>query len=305
MDNNNAKKFVKPIFKTAGADTFLEVFHTAFEIDKVLIKFSKYDKKDGTGYLFEPICIYMSFAEFLTFAEDVKYGRISNNCIKAYNEANAKGSKYADSIYDLLGGTSVGKLSEAARNKYKLPNGTCRPESRTLSITYASTAKPEDVMKDANNTAYILLDAKRGPGKEISTGLIASDFDYKSRNFDQVQIKITPKDLRGLCAVTKMRLQAYMTAKQLRGDYDINSDADTVANQPQSAQPVNQPVNQPINQPASQPINTVPQGRTSKPSGANGGSNNTPVPATPVAPATPGFNDLGMSMQDMYNLFSA
>lgn len=184
--NNNSLQ----IFRLDGKNSFMEVMNTGFEIGKVHMNFITYDltKKEGERYT-NKISIYMDIDKFLVLSADIMSGKIH----KLAENEKAKGNRYADKIFDDMGGTPAETLAQ--RNKAREDGGS---ESRVLKLI-------------PGQKLPFIFQAELGKGEKNEKGLIVPRYGAKPEQ--KVMIPMQGDDLKRFALVVKMHLDAYITAK--------------------------------------------------------------------------------------------
>lgn len=169
------------IIRLDGKDKFVEILDTSFEIGKVIINFLEYDVKKQSGDRIKSnVKIYMDFAKFRLFANDILTGRFAAL-------AQKKELNYLD-----LTGTSVERLKAQGRER---PDG--KAESRKLSLSPASKG--------------FFFNAEKGPGEATETGLIKPAGKIE----EKVSILITGDQSKQLALMTLAQMDAFISAKEV------------------------------------------------------------------------------------------
>lgn len=139
------------VYRLDGRNVFCEVMVSGLGIDKVLINFVEYDTSNQKGQRIKNrIGFYMPMFSAKRLSIDILSGRIAAMGKISRKNAKEAGKKYADIVYEQLGGTP----SIYAANNV--------PIARSMTIGPGS-AQPW------------VLTATQGPGHETKEGLIVMD----------------------------------------------------------------------------------------------------------------------------------
>lgn len=189
------------IIRKDGNSCFVEVLRNSFEIDRVLMKFVKYDlTKQAGNKITNEIDIYMTFEKFLRICYDILDSQslikgIMLDKQKAQKEAEPGKPAYPKPRVLTQGGTSAESLKQKGKSR---PDGMS--EARVLKI-FAGDKLP------------IILQAESGAGKADSKGLIVPQYGYKPEN--KVVIPMTVDDTKELFLFVRAEIQAYLTARRV------------------------------------------------------------------------------------------
>lgn len=180
MTNTNEPKYENhQIIRIDGRSKFVESLDRSFEIGKVIFNFVEYDDSKKAGErITQQVMIYMDFAKFRVFAQDMLSGRFAKL-------AADKKLRYQD-----LTGTSAERLKAQSRER---EDG--KSESRKLSLTPSAKG--------------FFLTAESGPGEESETGLIKPAGKAEKR----VSIPMDAEQAKQLVLMTLAAVDAYETAK--------------------------------------------------------------------------------------------
>lgn len=184
---NNKKDFSNyvnkhQIIKKHGRDCFVEASSYPFGIDRVLLKFAKYDPKQGNKMTSE-IDIYFKFEEIFTIYDGLfQGGSLRAALLHKKKEALAAGNKYPEETIISRGGSGRGDSVIA----------------KTLKIS------------SGNKLPYVFK-AEQGPGKRLANGLITHD----GRPSDFVMLALTHQDTLSLFVMIVEQIRAYLVAKEM------------------------------------------------------------------------------------------
>lgn len=199
-----ARKNANPnqIIRKDGNNCFVEVLRNSFEINRVLMKFVKYDlSREAGNKITAEIDIYMTFEKFLRLCYDILDSQSLIKAIftdkqKAAQETATSGKKvYPKQRIIAQGGTSADSLKQKGKSR---PDGM--GESRVLKI-FAGDKLP------------IILQAESGAGEADSKGLIIPRYGYNPEQ--KVMMALTTDDAKELFLLVRAEIQAYLTAKRM------------------------------------------------------------------------------------------
>lgn len=181
MTNTNEGKYENhQIIRIDGKSKFVEVLDRGFGIGKVTLNFVEYDDKKKVGdRIIQQVTIYMDFAKFRVFAQDMLSGRFAKM-------AADKNLNYQD-----LTGTSAERLKAQDRER---EDG--KSESRKLSL------KP--------SAKGFFLTAESGPGEATETGLIKP----AGKSEKKVSISLDSDQAKQLVLMTLAAMDAYEAGKE-------------------------------------------------------------------------------------------
>lgn len=154
--NGKQRKLVSPeqMLRVDGKSEFFEVMVNSMAIDKILLRFIKYDKNAPSGSRqTATIPIYLDVLDAQVIAGDILSGRISKLGDASKKAAKDGGFKYPKEVLLRMGGTGSGKANRADN----------KAEYRGFKITPGSSQP-------------WIFSAECGPGKEGDTGLISPDY---------------------------------------------------------------------------------------------------------------------------------
>ena len=192
MDNKERKE---PMFKLDGKNCFLEVVEDGFGIEKVQINFCTYDKSREPGKrqtAFIPF--YISFEEFIVFADNVRIGRFKQKTDKAQAAATAAQKQWADPVFHMMGGTTKEALNRSGRAR-----------ADGMSISRQLRIYP------GSKQAYLVV-CEQGAGEQNEKGLIVPR--YGTKPDQKVMVPVSEDAMHQLAARVSLEIQAYITAKR-------------------------------------------------------------------------------------------
>lgn len=196
-DTNKAQ-----IIRKDGSNCFVEVLNSAFNINRVILRFVTYDlnKPSGSRYT-NDVTIYCTFEEFFRISHDLLISKkllsqIKQESVKAEERSKVSGKReYAIPTTLLQGGTSEKAL--AAKGKSR-PDGLAIARVLKIFLGYKMP---------------IMLKAEQGPGKSNATGLIVP---VKGAPLEQsVQIGLTMDDCKELFLLVEKHIEAYLASKYI------------------------------------------------------------------------------------------
>lgn len=189
-NNGKQRKIVSPeqILRIDGKSEFFEVMVNSMAIDKILIRFIKYDKSAPTGNRqTATIPIYLDVLDAAVIANDILSGRISKLGAAAKKAAADAGYKYPKEVLLRMGGTGSVKANRADQ----------KAEYRGFKIT-------------PGNSQPWIFSAETGPGKESEQGLISPD--YKAPEAI-VRVPLTDDLLKKVACAFQLASQVWAMSK--------------------------------------------------------------------------------------------
>ena len=179
MDTN------KTIFEINGLNTFVKIKTNAFNINKLLLSFVNYDKKNNNNKLLKNIDIYMNIPDALLFANDILSGRIYKLAVAE----KAKGAQYPNAVWQsALGGT---------------------PEKRANREDGKAISRYWNIKPGAKKP--FVLTAYQSAGHTIETGIIVPE----GKPEFSIMVPCTNDDLKKLALMIQYEIQGFITASYL------------------------------------------------------------------------------------------
>lgn len=189
-NSGRSRRLVSPdqMLRVDGKSEFFEIMVDSLSINKILIRFIKYDKSAPTGSRQQAtIPIYLDVLDAMTISGDILSGRLSKMGEKSRQVAKEAGSKYPREILSRMGGTSAAKSNR----------GDGKPEFRGFKITPGSMQP-------------WIFSAETGPGKQSEQGLISPD--YKAPE-TIVRVPMTDDTLKKVAYAFQLAGQVWAMAK--------------------------------------------------------------------------------------------
>lgn len=186
-EKNNPNQFIRK----DGYDSFVEVLAPTPEFNKVTVQIVKYNKQ--TNKMVDSNSFFFTIPTFLMICKKIETREL------LWMNENAK--KKA--------------LAEPNANPERLlfrQSGTIT-ESGVVARTFFFS--PATKSKSAN----IMMNIEKGVGVKQESGLIS--MNYKAGGVTRLMVGLTYEDLLEIALISQMRLQAYITARQIRGDFDV------------------------------------------------------------------------------------
>lgn len=155
-NSGKQRRLVSPdqMLRVDGKSEFFEVMIDCLSIDKIMVRFIKYDKAAPTGQRQQAtVPIYLDVLDAMVIAGDILSGRMSKLGEKSRQAAKESGSKYPREVLSRMGGTSASRSNRS--------DG--KPEYRGFKITPGSMQP-------------WIFSAETGPGKQSEQGLISPDY---------------------------------------------------------------------------------------------------------------------------------
>ena len=188
-EKNNPRQMIRK----DGKGTFVEFILPTPDFNKVCVNGVKYDPQ--TRKQISLITIYYDIAEFTALLKKMELGHVARAVEQEKARMAADPSiTYSNQLFKVQGGTKNDKTgSIVARNFF---------------ISPATKSK----------SANLMLNFERGVGYETENGLF--NIDYKKGGIDRIQVPLNYDDLMEIATICQIRLTAYYTARQIRGDFD-------------------------------------------------------------------------------------
>lgn len=169
------------IIRLDGKNKFVESLSRGFDIGKVMFNFVEYDDKRKAGdRIVQNVTVYMDFAKFRVFAQDMLSGLLARKA------AENKGKVFED-----LTGTPADKLKQHGRERQ---DG--KAESRKIYLGPSSKG--------------FFFTAESGPGERSETGLIKPAGKAEKK----VSIPIDAEQAKSLVLMTLASMNAYESGKE-------------------------------------------------------------------------------------------
>ena len=172
-----------------GVKVFAELMYSGIAIDRAEINFCQYDKSASKGSrMSNTIRIYLEMSKAAALADEILSGRLAKKARESRDKAEAKGSRYPEAVYNVMGGSKADKVQRQ--------DG--KAESRQFKI----------LAGDAAGTAEKwIIQVETGSGHLSDTGLIVSD--YHEETADKVyRLCLSSEELKrfALCIQQLMML---------------------------------------------------------------------------------------------------
>ena len=156
-----------------GVKVFAELMCSGIVIDRAEINFCQYDKSASKGSrMSNTIRIYLEMSKAAALADEILSGRLAKKARESRDKAEAKGSRYPEAVYNVMGGSKADKVQRQ--------DG--KAESRQFKIF------------PGNKLPWIIM-AEKGPGHENEKGLIVPDYTTGRGTDAVIRIPMTDENL--------------------------------------------------------------------------------------------------------------
>ena len=156
-----------------GVKVFAELMYSGIAIDRAEINFCQYDKSASKGSrMSNTIRIYLEMSKAAALADEILSGRLAKKARESRDKAEAKGSRYPEAVYNVMGGSKADKVQRQ--------DG--KAESRQFKIF------------PGNKLPWIIM-AEKGPGHENEKGLIVPDYTTGRGTDAVIRIPMTDENL--------------------------------------------------------------------------------------------------------------
>jgi len=198
----NTNRFIDcKVFEIDNKKTLVAFKMNVARYRKLQCEFVEFDKEGDTGSrALQKVTVFLDFEEALLLADDITSGRFFKKAQKALDAATEKNSKYAEAIFQSMGGTN----EEKCKAKGLRTDG--KAMSRTVTIT-PSFYKP---------TPFVIT-AKQGAGESNAQGLIVPK--YGNNPEQKVSVSCTADTLRTLALMMDKYISAYIAKTLISGEY--------------------------------------------------------------------------------------
>jgi len=213
----NKKDNPRVIFKAFAASSLVSVIEPDInsEYDNIVLEFVEFSK-GGTATKRKEIDYYFSPAEWLAFCSLIIDKSVSR-AIKMEKAAFLQsGQKYCNTkMFEKMGGGNE-RVYKGNGENYDLVL-----KARSFYLTVPSS-----------NNVDVMLVAEKCDGNKNKQGLIVPT----GNNKEKVMVPVTFDTLLQMAVISQYRMQAYFTARQLRGDYSGGWNAEEGGEAAQSPQ---------------------------------------------------------------------
>lgn len=182
-ENRNPRQ----IIRIDGSDSFMEIVAPTPDFNKIIVNVIKYNKETKKQIFL--ISNYFEISEWLQLCHYMKFGRVTKEVEAA--KANLSSNPYPRVRLKQGGSEKDGKIV-----------------ARTMFFSPATKSK----------NAQVMLCVERGAGNKTPEGLFY--IDYKGSNIERASVPLTYEDLDKIAIISEARISAYLTARQIRGDFD-------------------------------------------------------------------------------------
>ncbi len=193
----------RQIWRAFTQKTFIEVIGPTPEFEKIEINIQNYSKGQEGSKLGESVSVFYDLPEFLALIDRLRMGTFKRTIEAERARMAQQNITYGEELFVKQGGTP--KFSR---------NGNNDIEARKF---YFQPGK-----------IGVLVKGEKGIGMVTKEGLTAIDYNRMKQQgipVTRVMIPLTYDQLLEMACIAYMRLQAYVIARQLNGDYSFQKAA--------------------------------------------------------------------------------